>query len=469
MSQNDFTRVRPSDRTFILLLFLSSFFTLYSLSSPLSYDEYFALYHIEGLGFGDILFPFQGLSDPHPPFYYFFMKCLFTVLPFPHTSFWLRLPSLIFSAGYLVFLHEALKSRMDIRSLRLGLLLVLVSSFFVTYAREARMYSLNIFFLAVTFWGISSDKSVGQKLGRLAAVLAGITHFSSLLYLPIIFILSGRREGRMQYRKLSLDFLTLVPGLFYLWLKSVARSELFSYHLAWVPAPGIKSLRKIFLDTFIHNDYSYHLPVPEIIVICFMLISFVLISLALVKSLGQKQPSFAELLFLMLVPIPVSLIYFYVTGISVVYPRGYGLGLVLFPLVWIWAWKIMAGFRIQCVVTLILGAFLCLNLIIWNPFYAHRKESSPEDLGTILRSHPGTNHVRTCSKLLGFYEFVLLRETGRAYKVINEWKGFPEEIWWLESWCEDKRVTDLKAHYPVIDVYPTSSFGVTLTRFRQSP
>jgi hypothetical protein len=469
MSQNEFARPSLNDRLFTLVLAILPLFYSFALTGPLSYDEYFALYHIEGLSYGDILFPLTGLSEPHPPFYYFLMKCLFGPGILPLSPFWLRLPSLIFSSGYLIVMFHTLKDRMDSKTLKFALVLIILTAFFATYAREARMYALNLFLLSVSLWGISSFETSGNQFyrwtGRICGCLAGMTHFSSLLYLPFIYLWYFFQGGRKDFKGLGLNLLTLVPGSLYFLLKAVVRAELFSYHLSWIPSPGYRSLRKIFLDFFIHNDYSYHLPVPEILVTLFILGNLCLLAWGFLKAIQLKKTFLTFLFSLSVFPFPVALIYFFLTGISVIYPRGFALSLILFFILWVW---VLGNFgkRLPLVLGLCLGAFLLMNQLLWNPYFLHRKESSPHDLGVILGSHPGPKHMVTCSRLKGFYEYLLTRESGEKQQLAGSWEGRPDEIWLLESWCQDDRVSDLRAHYEET-IFSTSSFGVRLLRFKK--
>ncbi len=183
--------------TLVLLVFLGAFLRLYGLAEEsLWADE---LYTLKTASQGTLseFFSYLGASDPHPPLYFLLIHFIYT----PELSdFSLRLPSALFGIAtiplFFLFLRRSFQGAL--LPTMIGVALLSISPFHIWYSQEARPYAMQVFFVVLFLW-MTVEAYSCQKLDErrvpfllflqgFALLLASLTHYYSLLLLPIALL-----------------------------------------------------------------------------------------------------------------------------------------------------------------------------------------------------------------------------------------------------------------------------------------
>jgi len=180
-----------------LILILALGLRLVSLNQSLWLDEATSAIVARDMSFGQILTQFSP-GDFHPPLYYLLLKAWVDM--FGSSELAVRSLSLLAGVATVFVVYLIGKKVANRKVGLLGAALLATSGLHIYYSQEARMYSLAAFFVALSF--LFFVKTLRQsRVGDLSAqagwvgfgaglALAGLTHYLTLLILPV-FWLSG--------------------------------------------------------------------------------------------------------------------------------------------------------------------------------------------------------------------------------------------------------------------------------------
>ena len=237
--------------------------------------------------------------DFHPPFYYLLMK-LWTDI-FGSSEISLRLPSVLFSlaAGYIIYLIGR-----EIKDKKTGLLsaaIFLFNPLIIYYAQEARMYSLAIFFIALTTFYLLK-KQFNLFLLIIFSGLAFLSFYGTVFYLlGVVIYLYFYRDKRVSFLYLIGLIVVSLP-IFPLLIEQFSHSRQSLIGVAnWASVLGKANLKNLLLlpVKFSSGRISFQ---PKIIYYFFSSVSAVIFFLPLIFLPKKKRP----LLILVVVPLLIS-------------------------------------------------------------------------------------------------------------------------------------------------------------------
>lgn len=192
-------------------------------------------------------------QDPRPPFYYWLIHPL---LKFSESEFLLRLPSVIFSTLSILFIYIIGRQLFSPKMGLYSALLVSFSSFQILWARQARMYSLQVMVELISFIffleAIKKNKARDWALFSLFAFLAIFTEFSSIYFISSLFLYGLFHYGKNLFKSRNfgflLSFLVLASLLSTLFFGVLINSGDITIWIGWIPKPSISSLFQIILS-----------------------------------------------------------------------------------------------------------------------------------------------------------------------------------------------------------------------------
>jgi mannosyltransferase len=179
----------------------------------------------------------------HPPLYYF---CVFCIVPWGQSEFWLRFPSIVFGVLAIPLTYQLGKACYGRTTGILAAFLLAINPFHIWYSQESRMYSLLLCLtVAVGYFFVKTLQTGGLKWWAalvISSSLAYFTHYFALL-LPasqFVFLVVTLRRRPIFFRKWVvaqfIAFLPLVP-----WLYLLFHQEVLSFGTGWLPAPTLLS------------------------------------------------------------------------------------------------------------------------------------------------------------------------------------------------------------------------------------
>ena len=172
-------------------------------------------------------------GDFHPPLYYLIIKIWAMV--FGTSEIALRLPSVIFGVATVYVVYKISKNYY-------APLLVATSGLLIYYSQEARMYSLITLLVALAVYLFTTKKWVWFSI---AILLLGMTDYVGLFVLPVIWILTERKD----LKKLVLSHIPLLT-FFVLWMP-IFISQFWVGEMvtgsAWWKLLGVTSFKNVML------------------------------------------------------------------------------------------------------------------------------------------------------------------------------------------------------------------------------
>ncbi|GAA5818515.1 MAG: glycosyltransferase family 39 protein [Methanobrevibacter sp. CfCl-M3] len=173
----------------ILLLIITVFL---GLNSALSTDEGFT-FHLMGMSFQNIVL--ATASDVHPPLYYIVLKCIMNIVS-PENSFNIIVGKLFSLVPIILLIFFSLiKLRKDWGWLASGIFTFCIVTMprMMFYGIEARMYSLSIFFVTLSFYYcyLITKQANGKNwiIFILFSLFAAYTHYYCLFAVGFLYIL----------------------------------------------------------------------------------------------------------------------------------------------------------------------------------------------------------------------------------------------------------------------------------------
>jgi uncharacterized membrane protein len=195
-----------------LILGLALLLRLVSLNQSFWLDEATSALVVRDLSFSQILTAFLP-GDFHPPFYYLALKTWSLVLGTSEIG--LRSLSVLVGVATVWVVYKISKSKM-------AALFLATSGLHIYYSQEARMYVLATFFvcLSVLFFVKTLQKGrVGEWLGfGLSLALAALTHYLTILMVPVFWLWAIRLKQKRSWRKKFLVSHNILVLLGLLWL-----------------------------------------------------------------------------------------------------------------------------------------------------------------------------------------------------------------------------------------------------------
>ncbi len=191
-------------KIFVFSLSLGLVLRLVSLNQSLWLDEATTAL-VAKMSFTDIFTKFLP-GDFHPPLYYLLIKVW--VFLFGNSEVVLRIPSVIFGLGTIVFTYLIAKELFGIRVANIVSFLTATSGLLIYYSQEARMYSMAVFLVSSVFYFWIKKCWFWFSL---FLFLLGLVDYVALFVVPVFLICEKNRK------KLILSFLPLFLG-FAVWL-----------------------------------------------------------------------------------------------------------------------------------------------------------------------------------------------------------------------------------------------------------
>ena len=195
----------------LILTFIALGLRLFLLiNAPLWYDESFTAW-VSAQPFGAMIDALKG--DTHPPLYYLITWLMLRISgtnPI-RMAFWLRLPSVVFSAAavYLTWMISQ-SLRWPKRAEIAALAMMTISPFQVFYAQEARMYAFMQFWILLAFWAILDRRWMLATVSMIALVY---TQNYGLFYMVALGLAALYRDRAALYKSGTWLRLGLVFGI----------------------------------------------------------------------------------------------------------------------------------------------------------------------------------------------------------------------------------------------------------------
>jgi mannosyltransferase len=223
----------------------------------------------------------------NPPLYFIILH--YWVHLFGDTEFSVRFPSVIFGAISLVMIYKTGEILADKGVGLLSEFLLALSAFHISYAQEARAYTLMTMLALISmycFMRLLDSKKWVFLIGYLvSSILLMYTHFYGLfivlaqgIYFLSLPLLSKGRLKLTFKQWLALQGLLII--LYLPWLKILITQLLTIQNGYWIPAPMLWSLIESFLE---YSNKSKKL------LLCFLMLSFFSV-LTFKGELYRKMP-----------------------------------------------------------------------------------------------------------------------------------------------------------------------------------
>lgn len=200
--------------------------------------------------------------DFNPPFYYIVLHFWMKIFGTSEVS--MRSLSFIFFAGLIFLLHEIMADILKINSKRmyLYLLLIIINPMLLSYAFEARMYMMTMFFTTLSYFFLWKKK---QKLYGLSMSFALYSHYFSVFVLMAQILKTLieniiKNKSKQKNRKYFIKILAslkiyLAPIVaFFPWLLYLLANHNFSSGDFWIIKPALKEI--IHLPFVLYTGYE---------------------------------------------------------------------------------------------------------------------------------------------------------------------------------------------------------------------
>ena len=213
------------------------------------FDEIFSVHAAEH-NWQD-LFGFVAQDLIHPPLFYILLKIWITA--FGESLFYLRLFPVLFSALALFpfyFLCRQLK--LNFRTIALALSFFAVNGALIKYAQEVRMYSVLLFFAALSLWLFTRFFDTGK--GFLALTIVNVlliyTHYFGwfVVFSEVVAVAVLQRGKLKQILLMTLiAAASFTPWVFAVWQAKQIGAQL-SQNLGWADKPDARTIFQFALD-----------------------------------------------------------------------------------------------------------------------------------------------------------------------------------------------------------------------------
>lgn len=220
----------------VFSLILGLVLRLVSLNQSLWLDEATTAL-VAKMSFTDIFTKFLP-GDFHPPLYYLLIKVW--VFLFGNSEVVLRIPSVIFGLGTIVFTYLIAKELFGIRVANIVSFLTATSGLLIYYSQETRMYSMTVFLVSSVFYFWIKKRWFWFSF---FLFLLGLVDYVALFIIPVFLICEKNKK------KLLLSLLPLFLG-FVLWSPVFIKqfyAGLSNTGNAWWNVLGTFSLKNIAL------------------------------------------------------------------------------------------------------------------------------------------------------------------------------------------------------------------------------
>lgn len=350
-------------------------------TQSLWHDEAYSA-NVSALALGEIFS--KQISDPTPPFYYWFLH--FWILLFGASETSLRFPSVLFNLAAIFMVFQFGKKYLDEKTAGIAALLFALSPYQIFYSQEARMYSLFVF---LSIWSIWEFRRALDKTGWFAWIRFGVVS-TLLVYTHAfgVFLLVGLNffvlDIRLREKKNITPFWLVqigIVGLFGLWMVPTL-DRLSAIGFPFEPW----SEWSHFLQTFGYFCCTgWRIPDDRLENLIVFAGSWVFISVIVSSFYFFLRTKNRELPFLWSVGLIPLLLIFSISWVKPIFVPG-RYDVAFYP-----ACALLAGYalaRFHRVIQIpILIFFLGMNGYFLHSYYLEFKKSSDRELAEYLRKH----------------------------------------------------------------------------------
>ena len=286
-----------------VLIVLSIVIRLISINQSLWMDEAISAFAAKNFGYSEIINNFIK-SDTHPPLYYLILK--FWTGIFGYSELALRTPSIIFGVVAIFVLYRIGKTFNDKVAWYTGIL-ASFSPLLVYYSQEARMYSLTVLLVSLSFYFFINNSWTSFAVGLF---LLGATDYLPLLILvPMWLIVLFNVGYRAKIKSFVLSHIPFVV-FFAIWFPifNIQQSStlLFLNNNQWwggvLGAANIKNIILVWVKFLIGRINFF----PDYIYVLVVGLVSILALTALYKSFTKYKETYIYWLWLLL---PIALSY----------------------------------------------------------------------------------------------------------------------------------------------------------------
>lgn len=173
-----------------LVIFFASILRLISLNQSLWLDEAVQVWASRDFSIRNLLFGYMK-GDCNPPLFHLILH--FWIKIFGGSEIAVRMPSVLLGIASVFLLYK-------ISTSQVSALLLATSPIHIYYSQEARMYSLACFTVLLMIWRFliwQKEKGFQNSLIlAISLVLMGFSHYLTLLILPVIWLVTKRKDWR---------------------------------------------------------------------------------------------------------------------------------------------------------------------------------------------------------------------------------------------------------------------------------